>query len=441
MLQTEQPVCLLSIGTAVPQGMVSQEEFIQLQKGAAEYAIQKLNPQKDKERIQSITKNCEWVIKCAKHSMIHKRHVIVSSTEPNSKIQTIIDVYKAHDYNPPYTVRAQYWRKYCPELAMKAVNKALTIWGGNKDRITHVVSHSITGWDVPGISHHVIYNLQLSTDTRAIPVNFVGCHGGAQVIYVATQLAKQNPNAVVLAISAEIQSPLARLYNDDISLDRSLYIPNVLFGDGAACAIIGRPDIDHNINKNINSQFAIFELGKMGSYCCPNSRNVLTVSVSEEKGVYFENAIKKELPVHINNALGKHFIQWHEKVLPDCQNPNDCAYAMHPGGPRILNNIETLLRDFGVVNSTSSLKYSYENLREYGNLASASIFFVLDKVCRNTDKDFIYYMAMGPGISIEYGGMIRYNPNKQQISVRQSIMAGSIFLFVVVGLGFAFIFG
>ena len=55
-------------------------------------------------------------------------------------------------------------------------------------------------------------------------------------------IAKQNPNSVVLCVAAEIQSPLGRMYNDNISLGRYIYMPKVLFGDAAA-AIIARPSV------------------------------------------------------------------------------------------------------------------------------------------------------------------------------------------------------
>ncbi len=87
---------------------------------------------------------------------------------------------------------------------MTAVHKALLEWGGDKNLITHVVSHSTTSWDVPGLSHHVMYNLELPTSARAVPVNFVGCQGGTSVMFVANTIAKQDPNAVVLAIAAEV---------------------------------------------------------------------------------------------------------------------------------------------------------------------------------------------------------------------------------------------
>ena len=401
-----EPVCILGAGTAVPESIFPREEFIKLQKDAAEFAISKLNKDSDGDRIKLIQENCEWVVKCSQNSKIDKRHGIIP--EEGNKIQ---DYYKAYDYNPPYTLRARYWRKYCPGLAMEAVEKALKVWGGNKDRITHVVSHSTTGWDVPGLSHHVIYNLELPTHARAIPVNYVGCQGGTSVIYVATQIAKQEPDAVVLAIAAEIQSPLGRMYNDSISLERSIYMPNVLFGDAAACAVIARPN-----DALYHKQFPAFEIGKMGAHYCPNTRHVLTISVSEEYGLYYENSIKKELPVHLNSALTKYFIQWQKKVLPKGVKPNDCGYAVHPGGVRLLDNFSKLIADHGVENGQEACKWSYKNLRLYGNLASAAIIFILNDVCINTDKDYIYFMAMGPGVCLEYGGMTRYDPNKTKKS-------------------------
>ena len=81
------------------------------------------------------------------------------------------------------------------------------------------------------------------------------------------------------------------MYNDDISLERSIYMPNVLFGDAAACAVIARPDASYR------KEFPAFEIGKMGAHYCPGTRHVLTISVSEELGLYYENSIKKELPV------------------------------------------------------------------------------------------------------------------------------------------------
>jgi len=218
---------------------------------------------------------------------------------------------------------------------------------------------------------------------------------------VAATIAKQDPDAVVLALAAEIQSPLGRMYNGNISLEKSIYMPNVLFGDAAGCAVIGRP------STRGNSTFPAFEYLEMGAHYIPDTRHVLTIAVSEEEGLYYENSIKKELPVKLNATLASCFRKWQTKVLGDI-HPNDAAYAVHPGGKKLLQNFESLISDHGVENAGNELKNSYKNLREYGNLASAAIIFILGDVCRETEKDAIYFMAMGPGVCLEYGGMKRY---------------------------------
>jgi len=412
----DEPVCIMSTGQAVPDSIFSLKDFIELQNSAKNFAISKLdkNNQEQAQRIKDIENNFEWVKKCAENSAIDKRHGIIP--EDGNRLQ---DFYEKYDYCPPYTLRAKYWRQYCPQLAMTAVQKALKEWGGDKNLITHVVSHSTTGWDVPGLSHHVMYNLELPTSARAVPVNFVGCQGGTSAMFVASSIAKQDPNAVVLALCAEIQSPLGRMYNDNISLEKSIYMPNVLFGDAAGCAVIGRP------STRGSDTFPAFEYLDMGAHYIPETRHVLTIAVSEEEGLYYENSIKKELPVKLNATLASMFRKWQTSVLGDDIHPNDCAYAVHPGGKKLLQNFESLISDHGVENASFELKNSYKNLRQYGNLASAAIIFILGDVCRETKKDSIYFMAMGPGVCLEYGGMKRYKAGAKRTASRASAQSSN----------------
>lgn len=179
--------------------------------------------------------------------------------------------------------------------------------------------------------------------------------------------------------------------------------------------MIGRPD-----TRGKNASFPAFEYLDMGAHYIPDTRHVLTIAVSEEYGLYYENSIKKELPVKLNATLAAKFRTWQTSVLGDIA-PNDCAYAVHPGGKKLLQNFQSLIKDYGVKNAEAELKNSYKNLREYGNLASAAIIFILGDVCRETKKDSIYFMAMGPGVCLEYGGMKRYKAgNKASKSNRKS---------------------
>merc|ERR1739842_228858 len=115
---------------------------------------------------------------------------------------------------------------------------------------------------------------------------------------------------------------------------------------------------------------------------------------------------------------------------------------------KLLQNFESLISDHGVENAGNELKNSYKNLREYGNLASAAIIFILGDVCRETKKDSIYFMAMGPGVCLEYGGMKRYvKGSKATKSIGTSSGSGRgeessftpiLFAIIIVLVGFTF---
>merc|ERR1711997_1109631 len=91
----------------------------------------------------------------------------------------------------------------------------------------------------------------------------------------------------------------------------------------------------------------------------------------------------------------------------------------------------------------NELKNSYKNLREYGNLASAAIIFILGDVCRETKKDAIYFMAMGPGVCLEYGGMKRYQQGAKRTQRATANTANNMvpLLMAVIVLLVAFIVG
>ena len=116
----------------------------------------------------------------------------------------------------------------------------------------------------------------------------------------------------------------------------------------------------------------------------------------------------------------------------------------HLGGKKLLQNFESLIADHGVQGADKELKNSYKNLRQYGNLASAAIIFILGDVCRETKKDSIYFMAMGPGVCLEYGGMKRYKAGAKRTASRmvpQSSSNLTPLLMAIIVLLVAFIVG
>jgi predicted naringenin-chalcone synthase len=76
---------------------------------------------------------------------------------------------------------------------------------------------------------------------------------------------------------------------------------------------------------------------------------------------------------------------------------DDCDWLMHPGGKSILLSVQDAL-DIPTEKNISA----WNVLRDYGNMSSATILFVMDDARRSTPKDkFSMAVAFGPGLSVE----------------------------------------
>jgi predicted naringenin-chalcone synthase len=75
-------------------------------------------------------------------------------------------------------------------------------------------------------------------------------------------------------------------------------------------------------------------------------------------------------------------------------------WAVHPGGKAILDKVETTL---GL--DAAQLAASRAVLRDYGNMSSATILFVLEQMLQAAGAvpQTVAAMAFGPGLTIECG--------------------------------------
>jgi predicted naringenin-chalcone synthase len=74
-------------------------------------------------------------------------------------------------------------------------------------------------------------------------------------------------------------------------------------------------------------------------------------------------------------------------------------WALHPGGRAILDSLQN-----GLELSDEQLKPSREVLRNYGNLSSVSILFVLKNILETAvsiKDDYLCAIAFGPGLTME----------------------------------------
>ena len=73
-----------------------------------------------------------------------------------------------------------------------------------------------------------------------------------------------------------------------------------------------------------------------------------------------------------------------------------CSWAVHPGGPRILSTCSEVLSL-----NPRVLEHSRAVLQDHGNMSSATILFILERLCRQPVEGPCLALAFGPGLSAE----------------------------------------
>lgn len=281
--------------------------------------------------------------------------------------------------------RLKLYEREAISIAIKAVKNCLDNFeDGILQQITHLITVSCTGMHAPGIDIELVEKLQLNRDTERTCINFMGCYGAINALKVADYICRANTEAKVLVVSVEL---CTLHFQKDNTLDN--WVANSLFSDGAAAVLVENTD------------------NRLAKGTCLSLKNFYTEFVTEARddmGWYVGNTgfemkltsrVSKQIKKHIKALTGR-FLQ---KVKIDAGQIT--AYAVHPGGRTILEAVEDALEL-----PEESNAFAYQTLQEYGNMSSATILFVLQKMlaAQNLKGQKIMSFAFGPGLTVE--GMI-----------------------------------
>lgn len=272
--------------------------------------------------------------------------------------------------------RMQMYHHLAGPLAEAACVRALQDADTQPTEITHLVTVSCTGFGAPGVDIGLIQALGLSATTQRINVGFMGCHGAINGMRAVRGLVAADPDAKVLMCAVELCSLHYRLKWDDEGI-----IGNALFADGAAALVAAN-------DKNDGS---IWDIGGSGSCLIPESTDAMSWQVGDHG---FDMRLTGQVAESIEGALRPWMEEWLNSL--NCSVAEVGAWAIHPGGPRILAAVETAL---GL--PTDATLISRSVLSELGNMSSPTVMFVLDRMRRDTTPGPIVVLAFGPGLMAE----------------------------------------
>jgi predicted naringenin-chalcone synthase len=280
-----------------------------------------------------------------------------------------------NDRGPGTGQRMAHYAEHAGPLALQAARAALDRAELAAERCTHLITVSCTGFLAPGVDNHLIRHLQLSPDIERTHIGFMGCHGALNGLRVARAFTTADPGACVLLCAVELCS-----LHYHYGWDPQKVIANALFADGAAALIGTAADTP-----------ADWQLLASGSHVFPDSTSAMTWTIGDHG---FAMTLSRKVPELLQNQLRPWLADWlaHQRLtLADV-----ATWAIHPGGPKILEGVEEAL---GLDRQATAV--SREVLAHYGNMSSPTILFVLDLLRQRQAPRPCVALGFGPGLVVE----------------------------------------
>jgi predicted naringenin-chalcone synthase len=311
---------------------------------------------------------------------IEKRHSVLDDYGKQSGFTFYSNTENFEPF-PSTEARLLQFRKHALPLSLEAVEHCL---GSQRNQllqtITHLIVVSCTGMYAPGLDIEIIKSLSLRNNVQRTCINFMGCYAAFNALKLADSICKADAQANVLIVCLE----LCTLHFQKEGTEDNL-LANSLFADGAAAMMVSAsphmgwnlvPELFHNALLIDGTEHMAWNISNFG----------------------FEMKLSTYVPDIIRTGIKKMTADLLERVEMKVSDINH--FAIHPGGKKILEAIES---ELGISKELNRPAYSV--LSQYGNMSSVTIVFVLYHILKqltsSDDQGTILSMAFGPGLTLE----------------------------------------
>jgi predicted naringenin-chalcone synthase len=353
---------IISIGTAVPSFKHEQHDILQF--------MQKIYAMNESEN-----RKLRFLYK---QSGIDCRYSVVGDYSRNITDWKFYPQSENLEPFPGLEQRMTWYNKYAAPLSVDAIRKCIDD-KIKSDEITHLITVSCTGMSAPGLDLQIVELMQLPKNIFRTSVNFMGCYAAIHALKLANAICIAEPNAKVIIACTELCT---------LHFQRAPTMDNIasslLFSDGSAAALVTS---DNNNSKGIhlkNFYSEILSKGKKDMAWELSSTGFL-MTLSN----YVPDLLEEDFKKFTETALRQN-----DLTLNDITH-----WCIHPGGKRIL---EAVAKSLDI--NKEQLEQSYNILQQYGNMSSATILFVLEKMMNDLDHNkpnIIFSAGFGPGLTLE----------------------------------------
>lgn len=251
------------------------------------------------------------------------------------------------------------------------------------EEIDHLFFISTTGLATPSIDAHLFNRLRMKPGLRRTPIWGLGCAGGVSGLARATDWLKAYPAKKAAVIALELCS-LTFIRND---LSKGNFVATSLFADGAAAALLVGDECKPARERGI-------EVLASDAITWPDSLDVMGWEI-DAPGL--KVLFSRDIPTIVLESARPSILNFlnEQKIALD----DVAMFLSHPGGAKVIASYTEAL-----ALPEAKTKYMWSVLRNYGNMSSATVLFVLEEYLKSNDYrrgDLVLSTTLGPGFSSE----------------------------------------
>ncbi|GEC73783.1 Predicted naringenin-chalcone synthase [Flavobacterium flevense] len=263
-------------------------------------------------------------------------------------------------------------------LGEQVLEKALKKAAWDPQTLDYIITVSCTGIMIPSLDAYLINKMKLRQDIVRLPVTEMGCAAGISGIIYAKNFLKANPGKRAAVIAVE--SPTATFQLDDYSMPN--IVSAAIFGDGAACCLLSSCEDDKGPEIIDEQMYHFYDAEHMMGFKLTN------------------NGLQMVLDIEVPDTIASHF---GDIIHPFLKKNNlqieDLDHMIfHPGGKKIVTTVEVLFSGLG-----KNIDDTKEVLKQYGNMSSATVLYVLERIMEKNPKlgEKGLMLSFGPGFSAQ----------------------------------------
>lgn len=310
-------------------------------------------------------------------SGIEKRHTVVRDFHGNGDPRYFFRDDGTME-RPSTGTRNSSYVDHARPLYTRLAREALEEGQADPASITHVITVSCTGFYAPEPAFHIIRDLGLDASTQRFHVGFMGCFAAFPALRMARAFCQADPGARVLVVCLELCS----LHFQGRDRTDNLISESVFADGGAAVLVEAEP----------RGPGPSFRMDRFRTGIADGSVGDMAWVIGDTGfDMVLSTAVPDIIRDHIRGAVAP-LLEQEETSLDQVGR-----WAVHPGGRAILDKVEEEMEL-----APAQIAASRGVLRDYGNMSSATILFVLRRLLgEEAASGRTLALAFGPGLTIE----------------------------------------